>query len=37
MRNAELNEAQTGIKMARRSISNLRYVDDTKEDSEKLA
>ena len=29
MRNAELNEAQTGIKMARRSISNLRYADDT--------
>ena len=24
-----LNEAQAGIKIARRNISNLRYVDDT--------
>ena len=29
MRNAGLDEAQTGIKIARRSISNLRYADDT--------
>ena len=29
MRNAGLEEAQAGIKMARRSINNLRYADDT--------
>ena len=29
MRNTGLNEAQTGIKIARRCISNLRYSDDT--------
>ena len=29
MRNAGLEEAQTGIKIARRNISNLRYADDT--------
>ena len=29
MRNAGLDEAQTGIKTARRNISNLRYADDT--------
>ena len=29
MRNAGLNEAQAGIKIARRSISNVRYADDT--------
>ena len=29
MRNAVLNEAQAGIKIARRNISNLRYADDT--------
>ena len=29
MRNAGLDEAQVGIKTARRNISNLRYVDDT--------
>ena len=29
MRDAGLEEAQTGIKIARRSINNLRYVDDT--------
>ena len=29
MRNAGLEEAQAGIKIARRNISNLRYVDDT--------
>ena len=28
MRNARLNEAQAGIKIARRNINNLRYVDD---------
>ena len=37
MRNAGLEEAQAGIKIAGRNINNLRYVDDTKEDSEKLA
>ena len=29
MRNAGLNEAQAGIRMARRNINNLRYADDT--------
>ena len=29
MRNAELDEAQAGVKIARRNISNLRYVDDS--------
>ena len=29
MRNAGLEEAQAGIKMARRNINNLRYADDT--------
>ena len=29
MRNAGLYEAQSGIKIARRNISNLRYADDT--------
>ena len=29
MRNAMLNEAQAGIKIARRNINNLRYADDT--------
>ena len=29
MRNARLNEAQAGIKTARRNINNLRYTDDT--------
>ena len=29
MQNARLNEAQTGIKIVRRNISNLRYADDT--------
>ena len=28
MRNAGLDEAQAGIKVARRNISNLRYADD---------
>ena len=29
MRNAGLEEAQVGIKIARRNISNFRYADDT--------
>ena len=29
MRNAGLQEAQAGIKIARRNINNLRYADDT--------
>ena len=29
MRNARLEEAQAGIKIARRNINNLRYTDDT--------
>ena len=29
MRNAGLDEAQTGIKISRRNINNLRYADDT--------
>ena len=29
MRNAKLDEAQAGIKIAKRNINNLRYVDDT--------
>ena len=29
MRNARLDEAQAGIKIARRNINNLKYVDDT--------
>ena len=38
MRNAGLEEAQAGIKIARRSINNLRYADDTtlKAESEEL-
>ena len=28
MRNTGLNEAQAGIKIARRNINNLRYADD---------
>ena len=38
MRNAELKEAQTGIKIAGRNIKNLRYTDDTTfmAESEKL-
>ena len=30
MRNAELEEAQAGIKIAGRNINNLRYADDRK-------
>ena len=29
MRNAELEEAQAGIKIAGRNLNNLRYADDT--------
>ena len=29
MRNAGVEETQTGIKIARRNINNLRYADDT--------
>ena len=29
MRNAGMDEVQTGIKIARRNINNLRYADDT--------
>ena len=29
MRNAGLDEAQTGIKIARKNINNIRYADDT--------
>ena len=29
MRNTGLDETQTGIKIARRNINNLRYTDDT--------
>ena len=39
MRNARLDEAQAGIKIAGKNINNLRYVDDrkrrTKESSDK--
>ena len=38
MRNAGLDEAQAGIKIARRNINNLRYANDTtlKAESEEL-
>ena len=38
MRNAGLDEAQAGIKIAGRNIKNLRYADDTilMEESEEL-
>ena len=29
MRNAGLDEAQTGIKIARKNVNNIRYADDT--------
>ena len=29
MQNAELDESQAGIKIARRNINNLKYADDT--------
>ena len=34
MRNSGLEETQAGIKLARRNINNLRYVDDTMAESE---
>ena len=34
MGNAGLDEAQAGIKIARRNINSLRYVDDTTQMSE---
>ena len=36
MRNAWVDEAQAGIKIAGRSINNLRYADDTTESEEEL-
>ena len=36
MRNAGLDEAQAGIKIAGRSINNLRYANDTTESEEEL-
>ena len=38
MKNARLDEAQAGIKIAGRNISNLRYTDDTNlmEESEEV-
>ena len=38
MQDTRLNEAQAGIKIARRNINNLRYADDTtlKAESEEL-
>ena len=36
MQNAKLDEAQAGIKMARRNSNNLRYADDMAETEEKL-
>ena len=38
MRNARLDEAQAGVKIAGRNINNLRYADDTtfKAESEEL-
>ena len=38
MQNAELNDAQAGIKIVERNINNLRYADDTNfmADSEEL-
>ena len=29
MQNARLDEAQAGVKIAKRNINNLRYADDT--------
>ena len=36
MRNAGLDEAQAGIKIARRNINNLRYADDIMAESKEL-
>ena len=37
MRSAGLEEAQAGIKIARRNINNLRYADDTTLTAERSA
>ena len=37
MRNAGLDEGQTGIKIARKNINNLRYADDTTLMAESIA
>ena len=37
MQNAGLDEAQAGIKIARRNINNLRYVDEVKRSEVKVA
>ena len=34
MKNAGLDEAQAGVKIARRNIHNLRYTDDTESEEE---
>ena len=34
MQNGRLDEAQAGIKIARRNINNLRYADDTTQTAE---
>ena len=34
MKNGRLDEAQAGIKIARRNINNLRYADDTTQTAE---
>ena len=36
MKNARLDEAQAGIKIARRNINNLTYADDMAESEEEL-
>ena len=36
MRNARLDEAQAGIKIARRNINNLRYADDITNSRKKM-
>ena len=36
MQNAKLDEAQVGIKIARRNVNNLRYADDTNLKAESL-
>ena len=36
MVNAGLDEAQTGLKIARRNINNLRYADDTTVTAERI-
>ena len=36
MQNAGLDEAQTGIKIVRRNINNLRYADESEEELKSL-